>query len=379
MIDLLDPDLHASGGALVELARLPPVSRTRGRHGPGYWSVTGHAELCAAARDHETFSSYWGTRPEVSRPDGALRPLHNLDAPAHAPMRAVAEAALDALPSAVRVAEIVRMHVARIDTANRCEVVRVLAEPIPSLLFSEWLGVPTPARLVVDVHEAGAALLDTAAGDASRPERQERARAASAAIGAFFEDALVRADRGALAVIARQLSGAEAVALAALLVEAGLPTVTDAIASAIADLVAHPDVVAATKHATARARALLVEELFRRASPIVQFARRARHDVVLGGETVRAGEQIVLWFAAANRDPRVFRDPDRLEPARLPNPHVAFGVGPHACLGARFARVIVDALVAAWCDAVGPGARIVDAKPRRSSYLRGYTELWVAS
>ena len=82
-----------------------------------------------------------------------------------------------------------------------------------------------------------------------------------------------------------------------------------------------------------------VEELLRYVSPVQQFRRTATRDVLLGDQEVRAGDKVVIWFGAANRDPAVFADPHRLDLLRDPNPHVAFGVGPHFCLGAHLARL----------------------------------------
>ena len=74
-------------------------------------------------------------------------------------------------------------------------------------------------------------------------------------------------------------------------------------------------------------------------SPVQHFRRTATRDTVLGDQHVRAGDKVVIWFGAANRDPTVFPDPHRLDLRREPNPHVAFGVGPHFCLGAHLARL----------------------------------------
>ena len=82
-----------------------------------------------------------------------------------------------------------------------------------------------------------------------------------------------------------------------------------------------------------------VEELLRYVSPVQHFRRTATSDTVLGDQQVRAGDKVVIWFGAANRDPAVFADPHRLDLRRDPNPHVAFGVGPHFCLGAHLARL----------------------------------------
>jgi cytochrome P450 len=77
-----------------------------------------------------------------------------------------------------------------------------------------------------------------------------------------------------------------------------------------------------------------VSELMRYWTPTSYIARSARTDVELDGQVIRAGDTIFLVMAAANRDPEVFDDPDRLDLTRHPNPHIAFGHGPHVCIGA---------------------------------------------
>src|SRR5947209_7824757 len=77
-----------------------------------------------------------------------------------------------------------------------------------------------------------------------------------------------------------------------------------------------------------------VEELLRWVSPIKNMARTVTRDVELHGETLREGNQVILMYPAANRDRAVFDDADRFDVRRDPNPHLAFGFGPHFCMGA---------------------------------------------
>ncbi|MCX5744990.1 MAG: hypothetical protein NT062_21085, partial [Proteobacteria bacterium] len=168
--DLLDPALHASDAILAIFRDLAPVTWTPGRIGPGYWSITGHAELAAAARDPATFSSWWGTRPEVVRPEGAPRPLHNLDPPAHGARRAIARGTASAERFAALAPAIDQIvddaFAALVDRAAPADAVRELAEPIASRVFAAWLARADPAELlalVAHVHAAGAALLDARA------------------------------------------------------------------------------------------------------------------------------------------------------------------------------------------------------------------------
>ena len=82
-----------------------------------------------------------------------------------------------------------------------------------------------------------------------------------------------------------------------------------------------------------------VEEIVRWATPVIHFRRTATRDVALGGQPIRAGDKIVLWYNSANRDEAFWPDPHRLDVTRTPNDHVGFGAGgPHFCLGANLAR-----------------------------------------
>ncbi len=75
-------------------------------------------------------------------------------------------------------------------------------------------------------------------------------------------------------------------------------------------------------------------------TPVMHFRRTARADTELGGQAIREGDKVVMWYSSANRDESVFTDADRFDVGRTPNEHVAFGAGgPHFCLGASLARL----------------------------------------
>jgi cytochrome P450 len=87
------------------------------------------------------------------------------------------------------------------------------------------------------------------------------------------------------------------------------------------------------------------EELLRWTSPVIYMRRTARHDAELAGQSIEEGDKVVMYFGAANRDPAVFDRPDVLDLSRPENPHIAFGTGPHACLGQHIARIEIDAML----------------------------------
>ena len=123
-----------------------------------------------------------------------------------------------------------------------------------------------------------------------------------------------------------------------LMVIAGNETTRNSIAGGMEALIQHPD-----QHRRLREdRGLLptaVEEILRWVSPVLYMRRTATRDTGIAGVRIAEGDKVVMWYPAANRDERVFPDADRFDVARDPNPHLAFGIGQHFCLGAQLARL----------------------------------------
>jgi cytochrome P450 len=129
--------------------------------------------------------------------------------------------------------------------------------------------------------------------------------------------------------------------------------------------------------ATPAATASLVEELLRFDAPLHLFTRYALEDVEYGGVALKRGDQIGLLLGAANRDPDRFADPDRLDPSRSPNPHVAFGGGIHFCVGAPLARLEMEIALPILFRRL-PGLRLAERPRYRDSYhFHGLADLRV--
>lgn len=135
------------------------------------------------------------------------------------------------------------------------------------------------------------------------------------------------------------LTPAEITSLFVLLAVAGNDTTRTAISHGVNLLSKNPEQRAIWQADVEGVTQSAVEEIVRVASPVTFMRRTATGDVTLGGEQFHDGDKFVMFYGAANRDPRVFDDPERFDVRRSPNPHVGFGgPGPHFCLGANLAR-----------------------------------------
>jgi cytochrome P450 len=121
-----------------------------------------------------------------------------------------------------------------------------------------------------------------------------------------------------------------------------------------------------------------IEEILRFVSPVHHLRRTALTDVELGGQTIAAGDRVIAWMTAGNRDPAVFADPHRFDITRDPNPHVAFGLGTHFCLGAHLARLELDVVLRALVERMGDLRVVGEPKRVRTNFLNGMKSLPVA-
>ena len=129
-------------------------------------------------------------------------------------------------------------------------------------------------------------------------------------------------------------------------VVAGLETTRDALAVGFRELLLQPDQADRLRR-DPKLLSLAVEEMVRWTNPAKHKFRIATRDVELGGRTIRAGDWVMCWLVSANRDERAFADPYRFDVGRAPNPHIAFGVGEHSCLGRHLARLEMQLMVKA--------------------------------
>jgi hypothetical protein len=121
----------------------------------------------------------------------------------------------------------------------------------------------------------------------------------------------------------------------------------------------------------------MVEEFLRHDSPLHLFERTAKEPAEVAGISLAPGDKVAALLGAANRDPAVFADPDRFDPSRDPNPHLAFGAGIHFCIGAPLARLELEISVRTML-ARFPDLQVVEARRRPTFVLRGFEALVVS-
>jgi len=122
------------------------------------------------------------------------------------------------------------------------------------------------------------------------------------------------------------------------MVTAGHDTTSSCITSGVKALIENPDQLQILRDDPSQINSA-TEEILRWVTPTVQFARTATQDYVLRGQLIRKDESVALCFSSANRDEDVFEDPDCFRVLRSPNPHLAFGAGPHSCIGSQLGRL----------------------------------------
>src|SRR5262245_30508025 len=378
-------------------ARLRRIDPVHWEENNGGWVLTRYADIVSVLRSPHASAE----RTEMiarrlpaefqelftSRKDSML----NADQPRHTRLRGLVNKAFTPGTVAALAPFIQRFVDDVIDTVGprgRMDVIRDLAYPLPATVIAEMLGVPHADR---DRFKQWSDDTTALAGNlpGNLPEDvMRRAVEGMRELRAYFAGIVARRrveprdDLLSGLVKAQQegdrLNEAELLANAVLLLNAGHETTTNLIGNGTLALLRHPDQLRRLREDPALIPTA-VEELLRYDSP-VQFTNRVlKADLTLGGKQLRAGQAVLLVLGAANRDPAVFPDPDRLDVGRADNKHRSFGLGSHFCLGAPLARlegrIVFETLLRRL-----PGLRLAGPAPvyRQNFNLRGLEALEVA-
>ncbi|MFF5211464.1 cytochrome P450 [Streptosporangium sp. NPDC000396] len=330
--------------ALAEFRDTRPVSRAvLPADGSEVWLVTRHELVRRMLADPRWSSSVeGGSDPEhplrAQEPEPGM--FIQMDAPDHGRYRRMLTAHFTVQRMNRLRPRIEQIVTDRLDAMERLprpvDLVAEFALPVPSLVICELLGVPYEDR--ARFQETGRTILD-------QNSTAEESEAAMARLGLYLAG-LVAAKRAEpddalLGELIRQetLTDGELVQIATLLLIAGHETTANMIGLGTLLLLQHPDQLALVREGAPGAS----DELLRYLSivDLVMF-RVAKEDLSLGGQEIRAGEFGLASLSAANRDPELCEDPDRLDVTRPKTAHVALGFGPHQCLGQNLARLELD-------------------------------------
>jgi len=265
--------------------------------------------------------------------------------------------------------------------AGGMDAIRDFAAPLPVIVIAELLGVPVQDREKFKRwSDELVPFLDGTLRDAGLVEAAHAAQALEAYFHEFIQarrkDPRNDLISGLIAAHERDdaLSEIELVATAILLLSAGHETTTNLLGNGLLALLCHPEERARLRRDPGLARNA-VEELLRYDSPVQLTSRVPKREVILRGQRIPKEVEVNLVLGAANRDPLQFPDPDRLDLGRVENHHVAFGHGPHFCLGAPLARVEAQIALPRLLERF-PTLRTAGHESRRPGLvLRGLREL----
>jgi methyl-branched lipid omega-hydroxylase len=327
-----------------------------GAQDAGYYAFVSHADVSAASRQPELFSSARGATSIVDLPpefNEYFGSMINMDDPRHARLRRIVSRAFT--PKMIQKFEDdVQVTAASIVddllATGPCDFVQHVSARLPLKIICQMMGIgdehfdmvlrntniilsgADPEFVSEDMAAAVTQLL-TAGQDLANLVTSFAAERAE-----HPSDDLISALASAN-IDGEQLTPAELGSFFILLVVAGNETTRNAITHGLNLLTEYPDqrelLLADLEGRIPGA----VEEIVRYASPVIWMRRSVTSDCTLNGHDYLAGDKVVLFYWAANRDESVFADPGRFDITRSPNPHVGFGAaGPHFCLGAHLAR-----------------------------------------
>lgn len=383
-IDLLDRDMYQRGpfDTLAWIRANRPVFCDR----RGMWALTKLEDIRWAERQPALFSS----AVNGSRPNGAAQPsMIDADDPEHARQRRIVARGFTPRQMAAYESHVVAVARHLVDSVVKkgtCDIVADIAKPLPMTLIGEMLGAPEsdydrlqtwsdrmidgsdgPENVTEDVMNAAFDYY----GYISTVIEERKSSPGDDLVSKFVTAAEEGDD---------VLDDAHVVGNALLLLVGGNETTRNVIAGGIEALLRRPEQM---RYAQASPENLerAVEEALRWVTPIINMNRTTTQDVTVRETVIPAGSQVLMHYLSANRDEEIFDRPDEFDASRHPNPHIAFGWGPHLCLGANLARLELRAVYREVLTRLS-NLRLADAdfEPTysHSSFVRGIQSLPVA-
>lgn len=387
---LLEPACyHKQGypwGVWAKLRRDSPIHHIESPTGP-CWAVTLHKDILAIETKPEIFKN--GPRLTMASHKKNDPPMVvDLDPPDHGLQRAVASKFF--MPRSIvslrgRTEEIVDevFDEAMKRNGEIIDLQQDVSNLIPTAVVSAYLGAPremwrplndwtsmifnaadplvskdrSPQETIIYAHgEIYRAHAETIADRRANPRDD-------------FLSALIEAE-----IDGRKLTDKELLGWTGILSTAGHETTSSTFGMGVNTLLDHPDQLARLK-ADPGLLPKAIEEILRYTSPAIHFVRTPDRDVEVGGKHIRSGEQMVMFYPSANRDAEAFDEPDRFDIGRSPNKHLAFGCGPHQCLGMHLAKMELTVMFEQFLSRVETIERVAEPEHVFAVATGGYRRL----
>lgn len=353
-------------------------------HGEDIAMILRHEDVRRAAKDWKTFSSDAPFRVPIPSEE-EVRTMRQLpietDPPEHTDYRKITDPFFQRPKDPAFIARIEALIDGMLREAvgrDAIEIVNEFALPLQSRALTYLLNVPeTEAETWIGwgIHVFKVTGGEFKKGNVLEEYLQAQFDRAAARPGEDFFSALAQATfRG------RPLTREEMMGFANLAFAGGRDTIIHTISCALGYLAAHPEALEYLR-ADPKRITLASEEFFRVFMPLTHIGRVCPEETNVNGLTVKAGERVSLCWASANLDEQAFDAPEEVRLDRKPNPHLTFGFGPHLCMGAAHARLILRTLLQKCTERVA-GIQVLAAKERveiEARYQRalGYESLTI--
>ena len=388
-INLVDSDSYERGGPPYEQfawlrAHAPVFWHAYGGvpDWPGFWAITRLDDIEQVARRPEIFSSARLTSNFYELPDEVVQRrrlgILNADPPQHTRLRGLVNRGFTPRMMSLleeRVSEICHGLLDDVARDREADFVTEIAAPLPVQVICELVGAPPGDRGML--YELTNRMTGVDDPQVSSPAGFEAARREMFGFAAALAEQRRQQPRDD--IVSRllqpdddkdELTAAEFGTFFLTLIVGGNETTRNAASGGMLAFFQHPE----QWHRLLADPALIpaaAEEIVRWVSPINQQRRTATCATELGGQKISEGDKVVIFFTSANRDEKVFADPDEFDIGRDPNPHLAFGFGPHFCLGRHLAALELRVLLGAIAERM-PGITLDGPATRlRSNFING--------